>query len=171
MKVYKALLLFISASMFIACGSDDDGVMLPPFAGDSVPGRYSVTALSSADFEVETRQGGTITTLTETVGNTFTDVFLNLETDGTFSLTGMYVEDRTIVITGNPPSNSSSIVTLSETGTYDVNPFGTGLSLTFDSGDVENYNVTLFDGLNLLLNRNEVDGNVTSNAEIRLIKN
>jgi hypothetical protein len=172
MKSIKHIIIVFAAICVISCGSDDDSaILLPAFTGDNATGIYDIVAFSSAELRTEVRQGGTINTLTETVGSTFTDTSLTLTANGNYSLAGTYVEDKTIAITGNFPSTSRTIITLDDMGTYETSSLGTSIILTDADGEMQNYAVTLFDGVNLLLNRNEVIGDTTFTSEIRLVKN
>lgn len=168
----KSLLLSLCTVLLLcSCSSDDDETVVQlPLTRETLAGRYDVNLYAIQDVEVTQVNGADIVTTTSITGGVFQDLNYTFNLDGTYSFSGQFVENRTVEVTGTPPRGTESIVTITDSGTYEISATGTNIELSESRGVDDTFRVAVFDGLNLTLTRNERDGQNTFNQVIQLRK-
>lgn len=146
MKLFKSFLLAIVVVTITACSSDD-GPASVALTNESLAGTYEINFYEGSSETTVELNGSTVVAETETfVGDTFTDARVTFNANGTYTLSGSYVETYTVTITGMAPETDSEIVDFDEAGTFSVD--NASRTITLDGSIVD---VTLFDGTNLRL--------------------
>lgn len=203
MKILNKILLLIMVVSFAACNSDDDnnnanvdtdgdGIIDSEDLCPTIPGTLlddgcyyvsvvNLTGTHTLDFiestRIETHMIGAseiVATITN-VGSVLQAV-LKFNADGTYTITGEYLNTQTTVIPGVEDEIDEEIITLNESGTYEANNNNLEILLTNNlTGETEVFNVTLFNQneLNVTsMDSGDIDINATfeETQEIRLIR-
>lgn len=155
MKNLKFILLFAISIAMLSCGDDDDGSSSSDLTIDNIAGTYNLTFLESTFVEVEQiNAGGTATTTTEEVGDTFQDSNIVLNSNGTYTTDFQY---RVVITTTSTQDDAETteeteILTESDSGTYTIDEENE--TITFDNESIAN--ITRFNGEDLRLEFNDV---------------
>lgn len=156
MKNLKLILALVISIVALSCGNDDDGGESNEFmlTASNLEGTYNLTFIETTDITVTTVSGGTVTTTTESVGETFGESNIVFNANGIFTTDFQYVIVETTTLENNEPEEDSFIVTGADSGSFTVNT--TNQTITIDG---ELFDVTLFDSNSLRIVSEDVEVN------------
>lgn len=184
MKNLRLILILAISIVALSCGNDDDGneptVAEPTLTAALLEGTYTLNFYEGTEVTITNVTGGTVTTTTNRVGDTFGNSRIIFDANGTFNIILQYRIEETITLENNDPVENEFIVTASVSGTYIVNDDEQTLTLNDVINDEDNADLTLLNSLNQVTLFNEDtlriesqemessgDENTTFNLELR----
>ncbi len=175
MKILKFFLLAFTLVAFVSCSSDDDSsgddVMVVELTNANLAGTYAITFYAGSSVTTVTATDGSsvVTERENYSGDTFTDAIFVFNENGTFSASGSYRENSTLMVTGQAPQSDSVIVNIDLSGSYSLN--NATRTITIDG---QTFDVNTFNGTNLKVTGTviETSGNTTveDSFEYRFVK-
>ncbi len=148
MKLTKLIFLFVLAVAAVGCNKDDDNNLEPPYTLSTANfvDTYSMNFLEHKTVETKTFSNGQTSVLTTTsVGSVFKNVNFVFNTDGTFTASGLYITNVTII---NPDGTSTTdgpnpadISTEIGSGTYLLNISSSKVTITDGTGKVRVFEI------------------------------
>ncbi|KOY51534.1 hypothetical protein [Polaribacter dokdonensis] len=151
MKNIKFILFLCLSTIFVSCGDDNNDTPLL-LTNANLAGSYSIGSLTGEEQETATSSSGAVVDLATSniVGDTF-QVDLLINTNGTYSISGLYREVKNTTPNGGSTTETTSILTTDTNGTYQLNGINNTITFTPINGDfladtfnVNNFNSTIF---------------------------
>jgi len=171
MKILKSIFALIMIVSLASCNNDDDNDVYL-LTNANLAGTHALTFLESE--EVQTRIFNNLPSVStiSVVGDIF-QVDLVLNENGSYTIEGQYRITETTVQDGNT-NIDTEIILIDEGGLYTVNTSNLTLTMSFNGGESQTYDVTLFNEDELRLSYFEegeiTDGTYELTEELRMIK-
>ncbi len=171
MKILKSIFALIMIVSLASCNNDDDNDVYL-LTNANLAGTHALTFLERE--EVQTRVFNNLPSVStiSVVGDTF-QVDLVLNENGSYTIEGQYRITETTVQDGNT-NIDTEIILIDEGGLYTVNTSNLTLTMSFNGGESQTYDVALFNEDELRLSYFEegeiTDGTYELTEELRMIK-
>lgn len=178
MKISRILLVLIVTVSVLSCkkSDDDTGPAAYTLSTANFVDTYSMNFLKIIAAETITfSNGSTSTSTTTTVGSVFQDVNYTFNANGTYTATGLYNTQKTVVqADGTVVEGSTMIENAMGNGTYNLNVASKVLILTDQDNNVSVYEIMLYSETEMrLIGEGEVTvGNsyTTINTDVRFTR-
>ncbi|WP_296633899.1 hypothetical protein [Polaribacter sp.] len=176
MKTIKLIVCFCVTIALTSCGDDNENSDLL-LTNSNLAGNYTIENLTGEENETATSTSGAIVDLATStiVGNTF-KVELLINANGTYSISGPYVEVKNTTPNGGPNTETTDIPTTDTNGTYQLNGIENTITFTAENGNFLSgtYNVNTLTQNRFIISKNSLEprgsNTITSKIIIDFLK-